>query len=79
MIESFEQATQSQSTSTFQNDQNNISMKKLITVIRRNQVDSKQVNVYVNHIFATYHVNKIRDHDLYEAILHDLFELKQEH
>jgi hypothetical protein len=80
MIESSKQTTtQSQSASTFQDDQNNINMKKLITVIRRDQVDSKQVNVYVSQIFATYHVNKIRNHDLYEAILLDLFELKQEH
>ncbi len=79
MIESSKQASQSQSTSTFQDDQNNINMKKLITVIRRDQVDSKQVNVYVSQIFQMYHVNKIRDHDLYEAILHDLFELKQKH
>ncbi len=54
-------------------------MKKLIIVIRRDQVDSKQVNVFVNQIFATYHVNKIKNHDLYEAIFHDLFELKQKH
>ncbi len=79
MIESSKQATQSQSASTSQDDQNNISMKKLIIVIRRNQVDSKQVNVYVSQIFATYHVNKIKNHDLYETILHDLFELKQKH
>ncbi len=80
MIKSSKQAAiQFQSASTFQDDQNNISMKKLIIVIRRNQVDLKQVNVYVNQIFATYHVNKIKNHDLYEAILHDLFELKQKH
>jgi hypothetical protein len=65
MIESSKQATQSQSASTFQDDQNSISMKRLIIVIRRDQVDSKQVNVYVNQIFATYHVNKIKNHDLY--------------
>ncbi len=79
MIESSKQAFQSQSASTSRDDQNNISMKKLITVIRRDQVDSKQVNVYVSQIFQMYHVNKIRDRDLYEAILHDLFELKQKH
>ncbi len=79
MIESSKQASQFQSASTSQDDQNNINMKKLITVIRRDQVDSKQVNVYVSQIFATYHVNKIKNHDLYEAILHDLFELKQKH
>ncbi len=78
MIESSKQATtQSQSTSTFQNDQNNISMKRLIIVIRKDQVDSKQVNVYVSQVFATYQVNKIRNHDLYKAILHDLFELNK--
>ncbi len=80
MIESSKQATtQSQSTSTSQDNQNNINIKKLITVIRRNQVDSKQVNVYVNQIFQMYHVNKIRNHDLYETILHDLYEPKQKH
>ncbi len=80
MIESSKQTTtQFQSASTSQDDQNNINMKKLITVIRRDQVDSKQVNVYVNQIFATYHVNKIKNHDLYEAILHNLFKLKQKH
>jgi hypothetical protein len=75
MIESSEQTAAQKS----QNDQNNISMKKLVIIIRRDQIDSKQVNVYVRQIFSTYHVNKIRNHDLYEAILHDLFELKQEH
>ncbi len=79
MIESSKQATQSQSASTSQDDQNNISMKKLITVIRRDQVDSKQVNVYVSQIFQMYHVNKIKNHDLYDTILHDLFELKQKY
>jgi hypothetical protein len=54
-------------------------MKKVIIVIRRDQIDSKQVNIYVRQIFSIYHVNKIKNHDLYEAILHDIFELKQEH
>ncbi len=54
-------------------------MKEFIIIIRRDQIDSKQVNIYVRQIFATYHVNKIRNHDLYKAIFHDLFELKQKH
>ncbi len=54
-------------------------MKKLIIIIRRDQIDSKQVNIHDHQIFATYYVNKIKNHDLYEAILHDLFELTQKH
>ncbi len=75
MIESSKQATAQK----FHNEQNNISIKKLIIIIRQDQIDSKLVNIYVRQIFSTYHINKIRNHDLYKTILHDLFELKQKH
>jgi hypothetical protein len=54
-------------------------MQKLIIIIRRDKINSKQVNLYVRQIFQIYNVNKIRNHNLYKAIFHDLFELKQEH
>ncbi len=50
-----------------------------VIVIYRDQIDLKQVNIYVREIFSTYHVNKIRNHDLYKTIFHDLFELKQKY
>ncbi len=75
MIESSKQVA----VQTFQNDQNNINMQNLIIIICWDKIDSKQVNLYVRQIFQMYHVNKIRDHDLYKTILHDLFELKQKH
>ncbi len=54
-------------------------MQKLIIIIRRDKIDSKQVNLYVRQFFQMYHVDKIRNYDLYEAIFHELFELKQKH
>jgi hypothetical protein len=78
MIESIEQDSFEQARiSSF--SRNDINMKKLIIIIRRNRVDSNQINLFVRQIFEMYHENKIRNHNLYQAILHDLFELKQKH
>ncbi len=78
MIKSIEQDSFEQAkASSF--SENNISMKELIIIIRRNRVDSNPINLFVRQIFETYHENKIRDNNLYQAILHDLFELKQKH
>ncbi len=78
MIKSIEQDSfeQVKISSFFQND---ISMKELIIIIRRDRVDLNQINLFVRQTFETYHENKIRDHSLYQAIFHDLFDLKQEH
>ncbi len=53
---------------------NDINMQELITIIRRDRVNSNQNNSYVHQTFETYHVNKIKNQDLYDAIFHDLFE-----
>ncbi len=52
-------------------------MQQLIIIICRDQIDSKQVNLYVRQIFETYHINKIKDYDLYKVIFLDLFELNK--
>ncbi len=78
MIESTEQDLfeQARISSSFQND---INMKNLIIIIRRDRVDLSQINLFLRQTFEKYYENKIKNHNLYQAILHNLFELKQEH
>jgi hypothetical protein len=51
----------------------------LLKRIRRNDVDDEVINLYIAQIFDMYQNNRIKDHELYDAMLHDLFDLISNH
>ncbi len=51
----------------------------LLKRIRRNDVDDQVIDLYVVHMFDMYQINHIKDHELYNTILHDFFDLISNH
>jgi hypothetical protein len=51
----------------------------LLKRIRRNDVNNEVINLYIAQMFDMYQNNRIKNHELYDTILHDFFDLILNH